>query len=39
MAAAATNNIRKYFSTEIPIEIEVVKEPNTIATGTASGIM
>lgn len=39
MATAATKTIRKCFSTEIPIEIEVVKEPNTIATGTASGIM
>ncbi|CAF3605311.1 unnamed protein product [Rotaria sp. Silwood1] len=39
MAEAAENLIHKHYSTEIPIEIEVVQEPNNIAIGTASGIM
>ncbi|CAF5190149.1 unnamed protein product, partial [Rotaria sp. Silwood1] len=38
MAEAAENLIHKHYSTEIPIEIEVVQEPNNIAIGTASGI-
>ncbi|CAF4360295.1 unnamed protein product, partial [Adineta steineri] len=39
MAETAKNLIHKYYSKDISIEIEIVKEPDNIAIGTASGIM
>ncbi|CAF3536467.1 unnamed protein product [Adineta steineri] len=39
MAETANNLIHKYYSKDISIEIEIVKEPDNIAIGTASGIM
>jgi len=39
MAEVAEKLIRKQYSTDIPIEIEVVQEPANMAVGTATGIM
>lgn len=39
MAEVAEKLIRKQHSKDIPIEIEVVKEPDNMANGTATGIM
>ena len=39
MAETAEQLIRKHYSKEIPVEIEVTKEPDNVAMGTASGIM
>ncbi len=39
MAEAAEKLIHKIYSKDIPVEIEVVKEPENIAIGTATGIM
>ncbi|CAF4028243.1 unnamed protein product [Rotaria sp. Silwood2] len=39
MAEAAKNLIHKNYSTQIPIDIEIVQEPKNKAIGTASGIM
>ena len=39
MAESAKNSIRKQFSDQIPIEIEVVKEPSHMTIGNASGLM
>ena len=39
MAEAAEKLIHKQYSKEIPVEIEIVKEPDNMAIGTAAGIM
>jgi hypothetical protein len=39
MVEAAEKLIRKRYSQDIPIEIEVVKEPDNMAMGSATGIM
>jgi hypothetical protein len=39
MAEAAKKLIHKQYSKDIPVEIEVIKEPNNMAMGTATGIM
>jgi hypothetical protein len=39
MAEAAEKLIHKHYSKQIPVEIEVVKEPDNMTIGTASGIM
>jgi hypothetical protein len=39
MADAAEKLIHKQYSKEIPVEIEVVKEPDNMAIGSATGIM
>ena len=39
MAEVAEKLIYKQYSKDIPLEIEVVKEPDNRAIGTASGIM
>ena len=39
MAEAAEKLIHKQYSKDIPIEIQVVKEPDNMAIGTATGIM
>jgi hypothetical protein len=39
MAEAAEKLIHKHYSKEIPVEIEIVKEPDAMIIGTASGIM
>jgi hypothetical protein len=39
MAEAAEKLIHKHYSKEIPVEIEIVKEPDDMIIETASGIM
>ncbi len=39
MAEVAEKLIHKQYSKDIPVEIEVVKEPENMAIGTATGIM
>jgi hypothetical protein len=39
MAEAAKTLIQQHYSDEIPVEIDVVQEPDNIVIGTASGIM
>lgn len=39
MAEVAEKLIHKRYSKDIPVEIDVVKEPENIAFGTATGIM
>jgi len=39
MAETAEKLIHKQYSQDIPVEIEVVKEPDNQAVGTATGIM
>lgn len=39
MAESAKNLIYQHYSKEIPIEIEVIKEPDNMTIGTANDIM
>jgi hypothetical protein len=39
IAKAAEELIYKHYSKETPVEIEIVKEPDNMTIGTASGIM
>jgi len=39
MAEAAEKLIHKHYSKEILVEIEIIKEPDGMIIGTASGIM
>jgi len=39
MAEAAEKLIHQHYSKQIPVEIEIVKEPDNMIIGTASGIM
>ena len=39
MAEVAEKLIHKQYSKDIPVEIEVVKEPDNMAIGSATGIM
>jgi len=39
MAEVAEKLIHKQYSKDIPVEIEVIKEPENMAIGTATGIM
>ena len=39
MAHSVRKSIHRYYSDQIPIEIECVKEPDHMTIGTASGIM
>jgi hypothetical protein len=39
MAKSAEKLIYQHYSNQIPVEIETVKEPESMTTGTASGIM
>lgn len=39
MAEAAKKLIHQQYSTQVPIEIDIVQEPQDIAVGTTSGIM
>lgn len=39
MAESALNSIRKHYPDHIPIEIQIVKEPNDMTIANASGIM
>ncbi len=39
MAEVAEKLIHKQYSKDIPVEIDVVQEPNNMAIGTATGIM
>jgi hypothetical protein len=39
MAQTAEISIRQQYGKDISIEIEIVKEPDNIAMGTATGIM
>ncbi|CAF1421308.1 unnamed protein product [Adineta ricciae] len=39
LAEASRKLIRQHYTEELPIEIEIVKEPDQIATGTANGII